>query len=662
MHGRRPRILVIAIVLCILVHPTDRAKAGRIPAHPGSNSGSGPHTPQKWAVLVGIDEYLHSNQISPLAGSINDVQDMRDVLIGKFEFLPENIVMLTGAQATHAAIIDAIKNHLIAHAEQGDIVVFDYSGHGSQMPDATGKMINGVDETIVPYDSRDDAGKVFDISGAELHPLLQQLAAKTKNVTFILDSCHSGTLVRGPRARFVAADTRKPPPAPAGERGIGLSPGEITPKFVTLAAATSKESAFEHFADGKDHGALTYFLVRQLRAAKAGVTYRDIMDAVVSNVNANYPMQHPSIEGADADQFVFGDGTSLARSYVMASPSLLDPHKVTVATGQVEGATVGSIYEVYLPGQKRFAPPETPIAKVQLASVEALSSEAIVLLGKVVANSRAVEREHRYGNARMRVFIDSLETSPTLQSIRDAIQPLKSVQIVDRPQICNLQLREAAGRIQTLAADSTTLSAPIATNDPALLDRIVGQVTMWAKWFNVLSIHNPHSEIELGFTLKGTQTRDPMANVGKPDMGLWEGETVEATITNSSERDVYVAMLDISSDGSISVVYPTEQGAMEVLKPGSKLSRSLVTSVPKGRSVVTDILKVFAGYKPFDLRPLTQSSIRAAEGSEGEDPLSELLRDAGGQTRQVGPVSGTPTDLRSWTVKQAVVKVKRRNG
>jgi uncharacterized caspase-like protein len=614
---------------------------------------------------VGINDYQYPDKISPLAGSVNDVEDMRQVLVGKFDFLPENVLVLKDAQASHAGIVDAIKTHLIAKAQPGDIVVFHFSGHGSQMRDVTGKMISGLDETIVPYDSRDPAGKVFDISGAELHALLVQLAAKTSNLTFILDSCHSGTLVRGARVRSVAADTRTPPPlspSAAAERGIGGNTGEASPRFVTIAAATSKESAFEHFGDGKDHGALTYFLTRQLREAKAGATYRDVMDSVIGNVTANYPAQHPSIEGAEADQYVFGDSSSLSRAYVIASPSLLDPHRVTLGTGQVQGATVGSSYDVYPPGSKRFAAPEKAVAKVQIASMGALSSEAAIISGKVAPASRAIEREHRYGNSRIRVFIDGAESSPTLRSIRGALIPLKSVEVVDKPLNCNIQLREASGRIQTLGADSTTLSTPIAISDPAVVDGVTRKVTAWAKWFSVLSIRNAHSDIELQFTLKGSQTRDPMAKVGRPDMGVTAGETIEATLTNNSERDVYVAMLDLSSDGSISVIYPVEQGAMEVLKPGLKLSKTLTTFVPPGRSVVTDILKVFASYKPFDLRPLTQGGIRGIGEDSGElDPLQELLNDSAGVTRQVSPMVGKPLDLGSWASVQRVLVVKRVN-
>jgi hypothetical protein len=673
MKMKMQTAVVLAMVLSALSCSTDKARQqgkaedqtitpAAYAAGASSSPPSAPGTPRKLALLVGINTYKYSDRISTLAGSLNDVEEMRQVLVGKFEFAPENILVLKDAQATHAGIISAIQNHLIAQAQPGDIVVFDYSGHGSQMKDLTGKMINGMDETIVPWDSRDPAGKVFDISGAELHPLLLQLAKKTKNVTFILDSCHSGTLVRGARVRWVAADTRTPPPLPsysvAATREVGATNEETSPKFATIAAATSRESAFEHFVDGKDHGALTYFLTRQLSSAKAGATYRDIMDNVAGNVTANYPGQHPSLEGAEADQYVFGDGSSLARVYVTASPSLVNAHQVTVSVGQVEGATAGSTYDVFPPGSKKFTPPGKPVARVRLASVGALSSEATILSGgSIVPASRAVEREHQYGHSRLGVFLDGVDSSATLQSIRTSLQAQPNIELVDRPSACNMQLRERGGRIQTLAADSTTLSTPVAVTDSGVVDRVVSQIKGWAKWFNVLSIRNSHSEIDLQFTIKGSQTRDIMARVGKPDMGVWAGESVEATLTNSGARDVYVVILDLSSDGTISMVYPVEEGTAAVLKPGQNLTRTLTTFVPKGRSFVTDILKVFASYKPIDLRPLTQGPVR--DVTDDSDPLQALLNESVGGTRGVTSALGKPTDG-TWNSGQRVLVVKGR--
>ena len=144
------------------------ANAAAVPVSSASSSEEAGGDRHKLALLVGINNYKYPDRISPLAGSVNDIEDLKAVLIGKFEFPPENVLVLKDAQATHAAIISAIQNHLIAKAQKDDIVVFHYSGHGSQMKDVTGKKISGLDETIVPYDSRDPAGQVFDISGAEL--------------------------------------------------------------------------------------------------------------------------------------------------------------------------------------------------------------------------------------------------------------------------------------------------------------------------------------------------------------------------------------------------------------------------------------------------------------------------------------------------------------
>jgi hypothetical protein len=625
--------------------------------------------PSKRALLVGINNYKYPDAVSPLAGSLNDVEDMRQLLIGKFEFPPENILVLKDSQATHAQIMSSIQTWLIAKTQPGDIVVFHYSGHGSQMKDVTGKMISGLDETIVPYDSRDPDGKVFDISGAELHVALVQLARKTKNVTFILDSCHSGTLMRGlvpgSRVREIPADTRNISPSEASTlKGLTGSDDQTpSPKFAFISAATSKENAFEHFDGTADHGTLTYYLAKQLRTAGPGATYRDVMDSVVGNVTANYPAQHPSLEGVEADQHVFGDATSVAGTYVLASPSLLDPRRATLNIGQVEGATAGSAYDVYPPGSRKFAPPERPTARVQLTSVGAFSAEATFLSGgKIAAASRAVEREHRYGSSRVRVYLDRVDSSPALQSVRDALAGVKYIQIVDDPTKCNLVLRQIGQSIQTLAPDLSSLSTPVPVNDPsAAVTRLTGQLQMWAKWFNVLFIQNVQAMIDINLVLKGSETRDPTAHVGRPDMGVNEGETVAATLTNNSERDLYVAILDLSSDGSVSVVYPPQEGTDEVLKPHLTLSRTFTTFVPKGRSRVTDILKVFVSFKPVDLRPLTQGAIKGVDEPGEIDPLNELLMDSQGMSRNLAPLLGKPVDLGAWATTQRVLLVKRKN-
>src|SRR5262250_655362 len=110
----RTRCLVFVAVGSIvgfLIGPASRngivnlMAAGRSRAQAASPENTSPGVPAKHALLVGINNYKYPTRISPLAGSINDVEDMKSVLIGKFDFPPENVLVLKDGQATHAAII-----------------------------------------------------------------------------------------------------------------------------------------------------------------------------------------------------------------------------------------------------------------------------------------------------------------------------------------------------------------------------------------------------------------------------------------------------------------------------------------------------------------------------------------------------------------------------
>jgi hypothetical protein len=201
----------------------------------------------------------------------------------------------------------------------------------------------------------------------------------------------------------------------------------------------------------------------------------------------------------------------------------------------------------------------------------------------------------------------------------------------------------------------------VGVREASAVDHVVNQLNQWAKWFNVLAIRNDQSEIDLRFTLKKKPTRDASGHGNRPDLAIMEGDTIEITLTNNSDRDLYVAIVDLSSDGSIAPFYPP-QGTKAVLKAGLSLSIPLKTTIPKGRSIVTDILKAFAGRDPFDLNPLSQNAVRGLDDAGGElSPIQELLLDSAGETRGVQPVLTKPTDQSRWTVQQVRLQVKRAN-
>ncbi|MBV9493534.1 MAG: caspase family protein, partial [Acidobacteria bacterium] len=120
----------------------------------------------KLALLVGIDDYTASRlqadkKSKPvpgrdwpnLDGAVNDIRLAADLLVAVHGFRRTDIVTLTDQQATRGAILTAIRK-LGASARRGDVVVFYYSGHGSQVRNTASRELDKMDESLVPADSR----------------------------------------------------------------------------------------------------------------------------------------------------------------------------------------------------------------------------------------------------------------------------------------------------------------------------------------------------------------------------------------------------------------------------------------------------------------------------------------------------------------------------
>ncbi len=637
---------------------TNRATATTTAARPAS----------KWALLVGINIYRNSGarpDFSNLAGCVNDVEDMKSLLLGTYDFPADHIQVLTDARATHAAIVDAFKNHLIANAQANDVVIFYFSGHGSQMKDVSGDEADGYDETIVPHDTRDREGKVFDISDDELNELLRQLSLKTKKVTFIFDSCHSGSAVRGAgQPKKIPADERTPPPAPdyaPRTRGIeGASDLRLDGlEYVLISGCRSNESSFEHLAANNiERGALTYFLTQKLRSAGSAATYRDVMDNVMGEVNAKYPSQHPQLEGARADYYVFSDSSRLPQPYLLASPR--GAKNAVLNGGLIYGLTVGSRFDIYPPGAKKFAPPETPIATIELTTVNPDSAIGVFKSGRTIPNfARAVERQRQYGDLKLRVYYKNLAASAKLAAIKAEAEKYNFVETVAQERGYHLLVRQTGNEVIVEGGDAAGILSRVPLNEAAVTQQVATQIRQWAQWFNVLSIVNPAPTLGVKLTVtakRDGQTRAPFASIGQAEAVLKIGEQIECTIENTSAESLYVALVDLSTDGSVSVIHPYPPGASELLYAGAKLSKTFQATLAPGQNSVKDILKVFATTRPVDFRFLTQPPVRGAETRDlPDDPFQQLLANAFLGTRAFTPV----VPLTNWVTVQRVVEVRR---
>src|SRR5262245_2470630 len=91
------------------------------------------------ALLVGIDRYTTEEAKTAetpgtrgrrhwrdLKGSVNDVRALREYLIHRQGFRPQDILVLENEAASREAILGAFQRHLIAPAKTGDHSIFYY--------------------------------------------------------------------------------------------------------------------------------------------------------------------------------------------------------------------------------------------------------------------------------------------------------------------------------------------------------------------------------------------------------------------------------------------------------------------------------------------------------------------------------------------------------
>ena len=254
-------------------------------------------TPRKLALLVGINAYPAG--IPTLRGCLTDVEMQYELLVHRFGFQPSDILILATQklpfmnqaplQPTRQNILDGFEHHLIAQAKPGDVVVFHFSGHGSQVEDpdaADPSQINSnkkpVSGTLVPADRTDADGNVQDIMGRTLFLLTTALA--TDNVTLVLDSCNSGGATRNSGYTVRAAESlpngQLAPIHPLEQeyqqrwiRDYHLEPKTVQllrrsniAKGAAIASTLYNQSAVDaSFDDGRFYaGAFSYLLTRYL--------------------------------------------------------------------------------------------------------------------------------------------------------------------------------------------------------------------------------------------------------------------------------------------------------------------------------------------------------------------------------------------------------------
>jgi hypothetical protein len=614
---------ILLLLAGFLANPTIRQDSSR----PGASTPT--VSPRKLALLIGINKYKYSdpkNGFYNLHGCINDIHRMRNLLIGKFGFKSDDVKLLPDDQATHQGILNAIQSFLRDQAKSGDIVVIHFSGHGSQASDPS--KINQLDETIVPYDSRDPQGKVSDITGDELATYVSELSAKTKFVTVILDSCHSGDLIgkglRMGQARSIPPDTRKHPQnIPQNARAIeGFRRPNAT--FAFVAAARSDETAKEYTVQGSTYGALTYFFTQEVSPSGGQQTYQDVIGAIATDVSSRYPDQHVTLAGINKDGAIFADTSILSQPFVETTAS--NHAMVTLQAGTAQGVTRGSVYDIYPPQTKSFGS-ATPITSATITAVNSFDAAASLTKNVSIQNSsRAVEKIHKYPDQKLKIFLQSPENSQILQSIKAKLSSESNLDVSTTPAGCQFRVADEQGKVVIYAADAKKILSSINKTSSTQQD-LLNDIGLWVKWYNLLSITNDQP----GVQLKVRVLQDhPAASSDDGGVTVHPGDKFRLSFENPSGQSLYLAVLNLGDNGRVKTVYQSNSP----LPPTGKFTTyEFQASLPANRSSTTDILKIFATDQPVDFSFLNQEatvgSQKGLRPKGAKSPLGQLLAQAG---------------------------------
>lgn len=231
----------------------------------------------KKAICVGINKYPGLG--NDLKGCINDANDWANLLqLNGFE-----TKIILDKQASRKNLLNELEN-LITAAEAEDVVVFTYSGHGTNVLDTSGDEIDSYDEALYVYD-----GIILD---DELREIIQKVKAGV-HLIIISDSCFSGTVTRIAsvgNSRYVKTDEI---PASAKLKKRIFSDEDMIE--ILLSGCDDDEYSYDDYINGRWNG---IFSANAIKIIRGRLTYNEFQEAVRKILPSKQYPQSPQLEGS----------------------------------------------------------------------------------------------------------------------------------------------------------------------------------------------------------------------------------------------------------------------------------------------------------------------------------------------------------------------------
>ncbi|MEQ1746537.1 MAG: caspase family protein [Saprospiraceae bacterium] len=627
------RLAVILIVLLFGL-PAAEAQSGR-----------------KLALLIGIGNYPAAGGWLPI-NATNDLLVISDALRQR-GFSDENIFIVKDEQATQAGIRNVWRTVFLPRVQRGDVVYFQFSGHGQQVADNNGNddELDGYDEAIVPYDSpqRYQPG-VYEgqnlIRDDELNDLFNDLRRRigpSGNLMVVLDACHSGTGTRGmapARGTDVAmASDGYKNQAASRTRDNFLAPqfgsagaSELAPMAAFFGSAHNQLNFEARDEQGQLLGSLSYALSKKFSQAPPNTTYRGLFDQVRLEMSTIAPNQQPQAEGS-LDQELLG-GRLLERPLYYAVARWNDPGSVVVRGGWVHGLNEGAVVGLY-PAETRDPANAVPLAKgtVRRAQPFEATLELDNSLGEQSARSCwAYVLEQNFGDLRVGLAIRLPEGHPVRQELLNKTARYPMIRLDEAPEVF---LTSNGNGVQLIGTGDALLEEIGNNMPPAVVaERLFRRILDYtqAKYIRKLDVQGNFLNVDFEIvpvrynpnTLKVTEAlsldskRDALGNVH-----FQGGDAFTIRVHNRGIKKAYFTLLDIQPDNTINLLIPEADEPSDEfqVEPGKMMAVDKVFTI--GPPAGVEVFKLIATLKSVDLRPISKS--RGAATRDVKEPLEQLF-------------------------------------
>ena len=369
---------------------------------------------EKYAIIIAVGEYPAKTGWSPISSG-NDVPLIKNTLLNQ-GFSEKNIRVLLNEAATRDGIMTSLKE-LSEKVIRGDIVVLHYSGHGQQIFDQNSEEIDGLDESIVPYDAwvkytHNYKGERH-IRDDEIGDILVEFRnnlGKNGQLLMLLDSCHSGSATRGGKARGSASafvpENWEESKVKAENSGSAMfekaKVDEDAAPFILISGASANELNYEY--EGK--GSLSYSFAKAMNELGSGFTYRQLYSKIASVMNTISPNQTPTIEG-DQDYLLFKGEYVKQQPYFEAS-KVLRNDVLKMQAGKLHGIFENTTVNVLPAGTTKVTP-----EKIMSTGTVVMSkyNESNIQLDKPLPDQNEKNywifiKDKSYGDISLKVFLD----------------------------------------------------------------------------------------------------------------------------------------------------------------------------------------------------------------------------------------------------------------